>query len=73
MTEPPSAVEPAVTFGLGPWREVRSGVYVAVAEPESVNVGLIVGSQRTLLVDTGSSPDQGRRFASRSRLRVTSS
>jgi glyoxylase-like metal-dependent hydrolase (beta-lactamase superfamily II) len=60
MTEPPSAVEPAVTFGLGPWREVRSGVYVAVAEPESVNVGLIVGSQRTLLVDTGSSPDQGR-------------
>jgi glyoxylase-like metal-dependent hydrolase (beta-lactamase superfamily II) len=34
-------------------------VYVAVAEPESVNLGLIVGSQRTLLVDTGSSPLQG--------------
>ena len=60
MTEPPSAVEAAVTFALGPWHEVRSGVYVAVAEPESVNLGLIVGSQRSLLVDTGSSPDQGR-------------
>ena len=60
MTEPPSAVESAATPALGPWREVRSGVFVAVAEPESVNLGLIVGSQRTLLVDTGSSPAQGR-------------
>jgi glyoxylase-like metal-dependent hydrolase (beta-lactamase superfamily II) len=60
MTEPPSAVEAAATPALGPWREVRSGVYVAVAEPESVNLGLIVGSQRTLLVDTGSSLLQGR-------------
>jgi glyoxylase-like metal-dependent hydrolase (beta-lactamase superfamily II) len=60
MTEPSSAVEPAATPALGPWHEVRSGVYVAVAEPESVNLGLIVGSQRTLLVDTGSSPEQGR-------------
>jgi len=33
---------------------------VAVAEPESVNLGLVVGSQRALLVDTGSSPTQGR-------------
>jgi glyoxylase-like metal-dependent hydrolase (beta-lactamase superfamily II) len=60
MTEPPTAVEPAPGFALGSWREVRSGVYVVVAEPESVNLGLIVGSERTLLVDTGSSPDQGR-------------
>jgi glyoxylase-like metal-dependent hydrolase (beta-lactamase superfamily II) len=60
MTEPPSAAESDVTAALGPWRQVRSGVYVAVAEPESVNLGLIVGSQRTLLVDTGSTPAQGR-------------
>src|SRR4029434_8184377 len=60
MTESSSAIEPAATPALGPWRELRSGVYVAVAEPESVNLGLIVGSQRTLLVDTGSSPEQGR-------------
>ena len=60
MTDPPSAVEPAVRFAVAPWREIRSGVYVAVAEPESVNLGLIVGAERTLLVDTGSNPDQGR-------------
>jgi len=60
MTEPPSVVEPAATLALGPWRELRSGVYLAVAEPESVNLGLIVGSQRALLVDTGSSPSHGR-------------
>jgi glyoxylase-like metal-dependent hydrolase (beta-lactamase superfamily II) len=60
MTEPPSAVEAAVTPSLGPWREVRLGVYVAVAEPESVNLGLIVGSSWSLLVDTGSSPEQAR-------------
>jgi glyoxylase-like metal-dependent hydrolase (beta-lactamase superfamily II) len=60
MTEPPSAIEAAATPPLGPWREVRSGVYVAVAEPDSVNLGLIVGSQWSLLVDTGSSPAHGR-------------
>jgi glyoxylase-like metal-dependent hydrolase (beta-lactamase superfamily II) len=60
MTEPPSAAEPDTTFALGPWRELRSGVYLTVAQPESVNLGLIVGSQGTLLVDTGSSPAQGR-------------
>ncbi|HEX3199822.1 MAG TPA: MBL fold metallo-hydrolase [Propionibacteriaceae bacterium] len=64
MTEPPSAAESDVTAALGPWREVRSGVYVAVAEPESVNLGLIVGSRRTLLVDTGWSPAQGRTLRS---------
>ena len=60
MTEPPAAAESDAAAALGPWREVRSGVYVAVAEPESVNLGLIAGSQRTLLVDTGSTPAQGR-------------
>ena len=64
MTEPPSAAESDVTAVLGPWREVRSGVYVAVAEPESVNLGLIVGSRRTLLVDTWSSPALGRTLRS---------
>jgi glyoxylase-like metal-dependent hydrolase (beta-lactamase superfamily II) len=62
MTESSSAVEPAAIPALGRWHEVRSGVYVTVAEPESVNLGLIVGAQRTLLVDTGSSPEQGRKI-----------
>ncbi|HJV14802.1 MAG TPA: MBL fold metallo-hydrolase [Propionibacteriaceae bacterium] len=60
MTDLPPVVEPAATPALGPWRELRSGVYLAVAEPESVNLGVIVGSQRIMLVDTGSSPEQGR-------------
>jgi glyoxylase-like metal-dependent hydrolase (beta-lactamase superfamily II) len=60
MNSPPSAAESGATAALGPWRQLRSGVYVAVAEPESVNLGLIVGTHRTLLIDTGSSPEQGR-------------
>ncbi len=49
-----------MSFTIQPWRKVASGVYLTVAEPESVNLGLIVGSERALLVDTGSSPQQGR-------------
>jgi glyoxylase-like metal-dependent hydrolase (beta-lactamase superfamily II) len=60
MIDSAPVVEPAATFALGPWREVQSGVYVAVAEPGSVNLGLIVGSQQAMLVDTGSSPEQGQ-------------
>lgn len=52
--------EPPVAFTLGPWRELATGIFIAVAEPDSVNLGLIVGSERALLVDTGSSPTQGR-------------
>jgi glyoxylase-like metal-dependent hydrolase (beta-lactamase superfamily II) len=57
MTETPDRAAP--TFGLGEWREIAPGIYVAVAEPESVNLGLVVGRDRALLVDCGSSPDQG--------------
>jgi len=64
MTEPLAAAESDAAAVLGPWREVRSGVYVAIAEPESVNLGLIVGSRGALLVDTGSSPAQGRTLRS---------
>jgi glyoxylase-like metal-dependent hydrolase (beta-lactamase superfamily II) len=47
-------------FALGPWQQLRPGIYRAVAEPESVNLGLVVGAAAALLVDTGSSPEQGR-------------
>ncbi|WP_375426045.1 MBL fold metallo-hydrolase [uncultured Friedmanniella sp.] len=50
------------TLALSPWREVADGVYVAVAEPARVNLGLVVGSTGALLVDTGSTPDQGRQL-----------
>lgn len=51
---------PVTDFALGPWQEIVPGVYRAVAEPESVNLGLVVGTEAALLVDTGSSPAQGR-------------
>lgn len=54
------ADEPTSAFTLGPWTEVAQGVYRAVAEPDAVNLGLIVGSVGALLIDTGSSPEQGR-------------
>lgn len=47
-------------FVVGSWHEVGAGIYLATAEPESVNIGLVVGAESALLVDTGSSPAQGR-------------
>jgi len=47
-------------YSIGPWRTVAAGVFVAVAEPDSVNLGLVVGIDGALLVDTGSSPEHGR-------------
>lgn len=47
-------------ISLGPFREVADRVHLAVAEPASVTVGLVVGTTGALLVDTGSSPEQGR-------------
>jgi len=46
-------------WSIGAWQEVAAGVFRLVAQPASVNVGLVVGSEAALLVDTGSSPDQG--------------
>jgi glyoxylase-like metal-dependent hydrolase (beta-lactamase superfamily II) len=39
---------------------VADGVYVCVAQPDAVNLGLVVGATGALLVDTGSSPGQGQ-------------
>ena len=61
MSQPPDPIETGASpshWARGRrWRRTSS---VAVAEPESVNLGLVVGSERALLVDTGSSPVQGR-------------
>ncbi|MEL4358036.1 MULTISPECIES: MBL fold metallo-hydrolase [unclassified Luteococcus] len=50
-------------FSLGDWQLVRDDVYVAPLEPASVNAGLVIGRDGVLLVDTGSSPAQGRELA----------
>lgn len=47
-------------FSLAPFVPVADRVYVAVAQPASVNIGLVVGTNAALVVDTGSSPAQGR-------------
>lgn len=46
-------------FSLGDFTPVADGIFVAVAEPASVNIGLIVGPNGCLVIDTGSSPEQG--------------
>lgn len=48
---------------LGRWQELRPGVHRAVAEPATVNIGLVVGTDGVLLIDTGSTPEQGRAIA----------
>jgi len=44
---------------LGPFTPLTEGVWRAVAEPESVTVGLIAGTAGALVVDTGSTPERG--------------
>lgn len=47
---------------LSGWQELAAGIYVQRCEPESVNIGLIVGTEGALIVDTGSSPAQGQQL-----------
>ncbi len=44
---------------VGPWQRVADGVYRSVAEPETVNIGLVVGADTALLIDCGASPAHG--------------
>lgn len=46
-------------FSLSPLAEVADQIYLAVAEPAGVTIGVIAGPQGCLVVDTGSSPAQG--------------
>jgi glyoxylase-like metal-dependent hydrolase (beta-lactamase superfamily II) len=46
-------------FSLGEFHPVTDHVFVAVAQPAAVNIGLVVGSTGCLVIDTGSSPAQG--------------
>lgn len=45
----------------GAWRCVAPGIYVLVADPDAVNLGLVMGSDAAVLIDCGSTPEQGRR------------
>ncbi len=48
-----------VQFSLGDFEPVADQIFVAVAEPAGVNIGLVVGDTGALVIDTGSSPEQG--------------
>jgi len=48
-----------VEFTLSGFEPIADRVYRAVAQPASVNIGLVVGSTGALLIDTGNSPAQG--------------
>ena len=48
-----------VHWAVGSWQQLADRVYRLVAQPASVNIGLVVGSEGALLIDTGSSPAQG--------------
>lgn len=58
MTDAGQDAEPTST--QGPWEELAPGAWRCVAEPDAVNLVLLAGSERALLVDTGSTPAQGR-------------
>lgn len=47
---------------VGDWQQIADGVHRLVAEPASVNIGLVVGSEGALVIDTGSSPAQGHQI-----------
>lgn len=47
-------------LSLSAWRPVAEGVHVLTAQPAAVTIGLVVGSAGCLVVDTGSTPEQGR-------------
>ena len=54
---PPTNDQPSEQ--IGDWIEIADGVHRLVAEPAGVTIGLVVGSRGALLIDTGSSPQQG--------------
>lgn len=46
-------------FSNGEFQPVAEGSYVAVCQPEGVNIGLVAGSEQAVLIDAGSTPEQG--------------
>lgn len=43
------------------WTPVTDRVFVTAVEPHRVNIGLIVGDDAAMLIDTGNDPEQGAR------------
>lgn len=52
---------------IGEWRELTPGIHMVTCEPEQVNVGLIIGADAAMLVDAGSTPEQGAQLLASAR------
>jgi glyoxylase-like metal-dependent hydrolase (beta-lactamase superfamily II) len=50
---------PDGTASIGAWQQIADRVWVGVAEPEAVNIGLVAGDDGCLLIDCGSSLEHG--------------
>lgn len=55
---------------IGDWRELAPGIHCVTCEPEHVNIGLVVGADAAMLVDVGSTPEQGAALLEQARLRA---
>lgn len=49
-------------FTLTPFVPIADRVWRAVAEPASINIGLVAGASGCVVIDTGSTPAQGRQI-----------
>lgn len=47
----------------GQWTPLVDGIWTMTCQPAGVTVGLVAGADQVLVVDTGSTPEQGRRIA----------
>lgn len=45
-----------------PWQQLGDGVWMLRTDPFGVNVGLVVGTERALVIDTGAGPEQAGRI-----------
>lgn len=57
----------------GPWQRLGSGIYTMASSAERalVNIGLVVGAERALVIDTGCGPRHGRDILLAVRSRTT--
>lgn len=58
----PSGPQRASADQVGAFTEIAPGIHRCVAEPDTVTIGLVAGSRGAVLIDTGSSPEQGARL-----------
>ena len=63
----PRPTLPSDDWSLGTWQPVAQDVWMMTVEPATVNIGLVVGTEHVLLIDTGCCPDHGRAIAESAR------